>query len=361
MGRVLDLTAGGKRLEVRMEVGTSYELLSSLCAFCHGPADVATFDGGTVRHRQAKRLASPELLEGIDRLGRRAGKAWVNLLGVAAAHPPARLVPGLLERLAELDAVELRFTLLGGHVPAYQSTVHRGVICRAAEGDAEAAAVLRNDRSYFGGEARLLERLLRLSVAETRRLALDVLGRWHAEVFRHDETETAEALGREAEARRDVLACEESRRAIELITGVKMVRDSAVDEVVLIPQLAMRPWLLLCEYDTTRLFCYPASASTEPSPRAAVLAFGRALADPKRIQMLEAIAERPVRVADLSARFDLPTSTTYHHLAILRSAGLIRVSSDLDRRYSIKPDALEEVMSALHTLTSPAEHRGGDA
>src|SRR5213082_1157593 len=104
MGRVLDLTARGKRLALRIEVGTAYELLISLCAFCHPPADVATFDGGPVWRRQAKRKASAELLDGIEQLGRRAGKMWVNLLGVATRHPAARLVPAFLERISQLDA-----------------------------------------------------------------------------------------------------------------------------------------------------------------------------------------------------------------------------------------------------------------
>ena len=285
---------------------------------------------------------------------------WVNLLGVATRHPPARLVPAFLERISQLDAVELRFTLLGGHVPAYQSTVHRDVIARAAQGDVGSAAALRADSAYFSSEARLLDALLKLSVQETRELVVDVLGRWYEEVFRATETGAAEALAADVERRRVLVQCEEPRRAIELVTGVELVADAAIDEVVLIPHLAMRPWLLLCEYDSTRLFCYPAGSESERSAGADLLAFGRALADPKRVQMLEAIAERPVRVPELCARFGLPASTTYHHLAILRSAGLVRVSSDLDRRYSLRPDALNDVISMLRALVpAPTDDEGG--
>ena len=78
--------------------------------------------------RDARRWASGPLLDGIERLGRRAGKMWVNLLGVATHHPSARLVPAFLERISELNPVELRFTLLGGHVPAYQSTLPLGML-----------------------------------------------------------------------------------------------------------------------------------------------------------------------------------------------------------------------------------------
>jgi len=360
MGRVLDLTARGQHRSVRVEVGTSYELLVSLCAFCHSPADVATFEGGTTWRKDVGRRASAELLDGIERLGRRAGKMWVNLLGVAVQLPTARLVPAFLERIAAMDAVELRFTLLGGHVPAYQSTVHRDVIVRAARGDVDAARTIRRDASFFSGEARLLDPVLKLTPADTRRLVNDVLRRWYEEVFRATEPRTAETLAADAAHRRADIECDEPRRAIEHVTGVDLVHDAAIDEVVLIPQLAMRPWLLLCEYDSTRLFCYPAGLETERSPGAHLLAFGRALADPKRIQILEAIARAPARVAELSARFNLPTSTTYHHLAILRAAGLVRVTSDIDRRYSIRADALDDVIAVLRGLSPTPDHQGGE-
>jgi DNA-binding transcriptional ArsR family regulator len=357
MAGVLDLTGRRPGFRLRLETGTAYELLVSLCAFCHGSRDVATIEDGPARHRAARRRASPQLLRALQQLGPRAGKAWVNLLGVAARRPPARLVPGLLERVDGMDPVEIRFTLLGGHVPAYQRGAGREVIDRAARGDRAAVDALFDDRSYFSGECRTLGPLLELSPRRTATLVREALHRWYDDVFSSWEKAAGEALAAESEASRPVLASEPPQRAIERITSVELVADSSIEEVVLIPHVGMRPWLLLCEYDSTRLFCFPAgrSAETSTNHRDKVLALARALSDPKRVQMLEAIGEEGARVPELSARFSLPTSTTYHHLAILRAAGLVRVRSDVDRRYSVRSDAFEELRDSLLTLTgSPA-------
>jgi DNA-binding transcriptional ArsR family regulator len=352
--RVLDLRGRRAAYRLRLEFGTAYELLVTLCAFCHPPRDVATFDGGPSRRRLARTLASPQLLDAIERIGPNAGKAWMNFIGVAATRPPTRLVPGFLERVDGMDPVELRFTLLGGHVPAYQRGRGRDAIRQAAEGDREAARSLLADRSYFSGDARALASLLRLSPTETAGLAREILHRWYEDVFRPSERAAAEALAAEAVDRRPVLRSEPPDRAIERITSIEFVHDPAIDEVVLVPQLAMRPWLLLCEYDATRLFCYPAGGPREgrDDDRARVLALARALGDPKRMQMLEALASGAARVPELSSRFSLPTSTTYHHLAILRASGLVTVTSDAERRYSVRSEALQELRASLEALLS---------
>ena len=74
----------------------------------------------------------------------------------------------------------------------------------------------------------------------------------------------------------------------------------------------------------------------------------KALADPARLRILGAVAERPHSGKDLSERLGLTPPTISHHMAKLAAAGLVTVTPDAQRREY----ALNEV--ALRALGRPA-------
>ena len=57
-------------------------------------------------------------------------------------------------------------------------------------------------------------------------------------------------------------------------------------------------------------------------------AVGRALADPKRLCVLESLAVGELSVSDLSARVGCQIPNMSQHLAVLRSAGLVATRRD---------------------------------
>ncbi len=69
---------------------------------------------------------------------------------------------------------------------------------------------------------------------------------------------------------------------------------------------------------------------TQPVPsssefdRQRYAAVGRALADPKRLCVLESLAAGEVSVSDLSTRVGCQVPNMSQHLAVLRSAGLVQ-------------------------------------
>ena len=83
----------------------------------------------------------------------------------------------------------------------------------------------------------------------------------------------------------------------------------------------------------------------------------RVLADPTRLRILGAIAERPLTGKDLSERLRLTPPTISHHMARLVSAGLVRVTRDAQRRaYSLDQAALSDLS---RTASSAAESAAG--
>jgi DNA-binding transcriptional ArsR family regulator len=221
------------------------------------------------------------------------------------------------------------------------------VLRRAAEGDPEARESLVEDPSYFRGDpVEIPAQLLTLGVEETHEVAVEILDRWAEEVFPGHAERVADALERDAGTRRAQLETMSPEEVVEGASGVQYSPDPSIRQVFLLPQVAMRPWVLLCEHDDVRMFVYPVAdeslSGDASAPPGRLVRFHRALGDEKRLRMLKAIATSTATLQELADRFGLPKSTAHHHLAILRAAGLVRVSSDYERRYSVRREAPPE-------------------
>lgn len=81
-------------------------------------------------------------------------------------------------------------------------------------------------------------------------------------------------------------------------------------------------------------------------------AVGRALADPKRLCVLESLADGEVSVSDLSTRVGCQVPNMSQHLAVLRSAGLVSTRRDGSTVYYRIADT--RVLDAYRLLQSIA-------
>jgi DNA-binding transcriptional ArsR family regulator len=69
-----------------------------------------------------------------------------------------------------------------------------------------------------------------------------------------------------------------------------------------------------------------------------------ALADPTRRRIVEALAAGPLSSGEIAARFPISAPAVSQHLKALKSAGLVRVRSEAQRRiYEIDPEGIEAV------------------
>jgi DNA-binding transcriptional ArsR family regulator len=69
-----------------------------------------------------------------------------------------------------------------------------------------------------------------------------------------------------------------------------------------------------------------------------------ALADPKRRALLDLLRQRPRTVNELVDALALSQPTASKHLRVLRTAGLVRVRSDAQRRiYAVEPEPFTEL------------------
>ena len=93
----------------------------------------------------------------------------------------------------------------------------------------------------------------------------------------------------------------------------------------------------------------------------------RALADPRRREIIRLVRGRERSAGDIAAHFDVSRPAVSQHVAVLRQAGLLTERRDGNRRlYRVRPEALVEVRAYMEEfwtdhlarLRSAAEEEG---
>jgi DNA-binding transcriptional ArsR family regulator len=88
----------------------------------------------------------------------------------------------------------------------------------------------------------------------------------------------------------------------------------------------------------------------------------RALAEPRRQEMLRLVRDEPRSVGEIGEHFDITQQAVSQHLHVLADAGLVCVRRDGKRRlYVIDPDGLESLESFLADLWPAGLRRLKDA
>jgi DNA-binding transcriptional ArsR family regulator len=318
-------------LPVLLRHAPAFELLAGLYA-TGTPGDAAAPSWAPVRHSALGGIA-PE-----------SGELWLHLLGLAL-ELDAETAAAWIDRVADVDPAELRRHLLGVHVPAWREVAGAETLERAAAGDGEAAAaLLANDRYYAGRAAESLSMLLPLTPNETKKRVLGALRAYAADAFAPHEAEVSVQLAADVEGKR-------AYRGYDLIDraagGYRYETEPGFERVVLVPHLAARPWLLLCQHETTRIICYPARTH-ERSVDERLVVLGRALGDAKRLALLTRLRRGDASLAELADELGLAKSTTHHHLGQLRAAGLVALAGNAARyRYTLASDGFADAEAML--------------
>jgi DNA-binding transcriptional ArsR family regulator len=327
--QVRDVMAVEQAPRVDVRFSASFELLVGLYAACSP-------------HEARERSWVPQTLEecpqstraALAAVGERSGELWLHLLGVALEAEA-----GFLSAVEALAPLELRRHLVGVHVPAWRAVAGKATLEAAARGDGAAARTLLAHPVYYAGRAReSLETVLRLSASETKRRVLRALRTFAQDVYDAREAEVAEHLEADAREKKRLQASIGPLELIDNASGGYLYEvEPEFERVLLVPQLAARPWLLLCQHKRVRIICYPAR-SGDREPRERLLDVGRALGDPRRLALLERLRGGDASLAELADEVGLAKSTTHHHLHRLRAANLITLRGNAaGYRYALDP------------------------
>jgi DNA-binding transcriptional ArsR family regulator len=346
--RVLDRAGRTRATTVQVVDSPMTELLVGLQTFQFQEA-ARTFDVGVAWFDRVRTLVSGELTAALGQLG---VVGWGSLLGQVLAEAWPTAVPDVLDRVDAMDARDVWLLFAAFRLPPFADGIDPAIFVRAAEGDPDARAHLAAVAESMFGDKEDEMGIYRLGAEEFHRLIGVALRGWYRDVFAPEEARATAILTRDAEAKRRLRRTTPDDKLIELATnGLVYVPEAWVRRVILTPHLAMRPWNVTCAFDDAYVLCYPVADDslgvdrTAPPPH--LVRLHKALADDKRLRILRLLATADRTLQEIADAVGLAKSTAHHHTVILRSAGLIRTSTEVDNRYSLRRDSVAEAGTAL--------------
>ena len=356
--RLMDLTGAATRVGVDVVASPGIELLMGLTKFGMEESR-ETFEDGATWFEDVRTKASPELIHNLEILGGKYGAGWGSLagipLGLAPDTPPVASIPEFIAHLETVDPRELWLIMTGYYLPPLREEVGSEAYLRAADGNMAArTAIIRAGRKY-GDELDDRPPIMSMASDETKQGILTVLRLWYREVFAGGENEVSRILERDAAAKRSLAATISSEKLIEIATnGIEFRGERWIRRVVLVPTAVMRPWNVSSAWEDRSIICYPVADESlgsdqgEPSPR--LVRLYKALGDEKRLRILKRLAGGRATLQELADSVGLAKSSAHHHMVILRSAGLVTVTDDPQRLYTLRTNTIPEASGLLQAF-----------
>jgi DNA-binding transcriptional ArsR family regulator len=224
------------------------------------------------------------------------------------------------------------------------------LVQRAIDGDQSVFDTLAERLPEWNREGRLA--ILRDPTTARERM-VTVLRAW-LERYAEIEPRIREIIERDFDGRagdRETLAPAD---LIEATTGgIRWLPESGVRRVILSPSYFSRPYNFLMSGGDWRFFGYPvADSALDPTDILAapqsVVRLHRALGDATRLKILKLLASRDLYLTEIAQQLDLSKPTIKHHLAQLRSAGLVTLTeSGTVLYYSLRRNRLDDASAEI--------------
>ncbi len=338
---------------IEIDFGLAYEFLVSMMIFSDDDRDVYPYEVGNEWFEAARAKISPELLKAIEQLSCCGDKGWASLLGLAYECAPPKDVPTFIEHVRAIDPLELRLHMIGYYQRHSRRTTPLDVILQAAEGDVEAQRQFLKTSFLDNPDwQEKLRDIFSIDPETMKNSFLDIFQNWYEQVFCEMEQQVLPILQHDATAKQSLQQTMPLERLIETATnGLEYVPEPGLRRVLLIPSFIERPWNNFSEYQDMKIYCYPvadeSTAKDSAIPPARLVRLYKALADERRLRILKMLMTRSYSLQELADEFGVAKTTMHHHLATLRTAGLVLTRPD-EFQYSLRQNMLSEVGELLN-------------
>jgi DNA-binding transcriptional ArsR family regulator len=343
---------------VRIVWGPAFELVAQLSAFTSGPAR-PSLESGKSWIREVRELGGAELIRGVER--------WaITLYGelasvVLEAGPPYR-TEQLVRQLRAMRPMSLVQRLLGAESAPSRAMVSRDAFDRALAGNPAARTEVIETLGSDPSARQSIERLLTTRPEFVQAEIAAIVETWAQRVFPAFGEAALQLTERDAGAKERLLARTSRTEVIRSATnGVELAALGWADEIVLVPTVALRPFIVPVEWRSTLLIMSSVADSTfddDPSapPRRLVQA-AAALGDALRLRILHELAEGELTASEVAEAVGVERTSLHHHLGILRSAGLVAVRAQglQSWLYSVRFDGVDATTTALDAYLRPEE------
>lgn len=183
------------------------------------------------------------------------------------------------------------------------------------------------NHKYFSG---YIDYLVHTDINFLKRHIHKVFTLWYQSVVSQKENEMIQVLENDFQQKSRMKPSFEAIKFVEYVTnGIEYQPEPSVHQVLLIPQLTYRPWNLEMNLFHTKVFFYPVSdehiTNKEAPPEYLINAY-KSLSDETRLKILKQLSNGDHTLQELTDRLHIPKTTLHHHLSLLRSAQIVKVS-----------------------------------
>jgi DNA-binding transcriptional ArsR family regulator len=338
-------TAANRRSRFDVEVQPSLllEALLVMWSALGGDEKVEAHELGKRWFDDVRRRIPADLAEVLVTFGGDNGKIWMTCFDWVASAPDPADTEGTLIWMQSSGWEERRRAVLGEMCWRVDATDLDAAA--SGESDAIARCLVEVDEA----ERESMERWLCYPAERFPSLMASVLRRVLDEVLPEETGAWADIQRSSVAAVRPLVDIMEPADLVERVTnGISYPIPLGVRRLVLVPSVSLRPWTVTHEMGDTIYVFYPVAdehIDLDPgAPPLWLVRFHKALGDERRMRMLRRLAEGPAGLAELTETIALAKSTVFHHVGILRAAGLLRVHVATGREtgptYSLRREAL---------------------
>ena len=344
--RVRDLRLPSAGPSVEWDIRTAYDFVFSLSDDAGSMDDLPAADRAWLS--EAKADLRTRLGDATELYGK---ELCVVLAGLAVDRPEVTDAASLVALLRTIPDETIVRLILGEDL----RDPERAEIAEHAIAGDEAAIDVMMERfvAHLGHEKKQWYSEIYRDPHSVIEPAVAVLTAW-LPVFQTVEGRVAAMIKRDVELRAGDRATLGPFDLIEQTTGgIRWLSEPGVRRVILAPSYFARPYNFLLGSADWRVFGYPISdaaidAADPLAPPPSVVRLHRALGDDTRLRILRLLRDRDLYLTEIAQQLDLSKPTIKHHLALLRSAGLVTVTeAGTVIYYSLRPARLDDASSEI--------------
>jgi DNA-binding transcriptional ArsR family regulator len=318
--------SGAAPYEVDFDVRTLYDFVFSLSDDAGSTDDLPATDRAWLD--EAKTTLRARTGTALELYGM---ELCVVLAGLAVDRPEVRDAADLVALLHDLDDAAVARTVVSDDL---RDPDRRRLAEQALAGDDAAIDELVSDLADSHSPDKVARiRMIYRDPTSIVAPARKVLSEW-LPLFQPIEGRIATMIRRDVDARAGAIATLRPTDLIEATTGgIRWLAEPGIRRVILAPSYFARPYNFVFGGEDWRMFGYPIAdealdAGDPLAPPAAVVRLHRALGDGTRLRILRLLAGRDHYLTEIASALELSKPTIKHHLALLRSAGLVTLTEE---------------------------------
>jgi DNA-binding transcriptional ArsR family regulator len=349
---VLDLTGVARSTSIVVDWSPAYEILSAVTALRQGDEQFATYDLGAAWYEQLRGRVSPELEAELELITPNECKGISFLFGLVHRSPHHQDVDAVIDDLAGAPGAEMYRAMVRALLREIGQPASARLLESAVRGGAaDRAALVDWIREHGGEDVPGLRALVEQEPDQLRDRVVRVL-RGFRELLADHLTLVTPVLERDAAALAERMHGLDVATAVEVGTnGIVYTPEPGIRTVVLIPQVAMRPWVCIADDEAMKIFEVAVSeeslAAGSEHPPTRLVAMCKALGEEQRLRILRRLIAGPASLQQIAEHLGVAKSTAHHHLVALRAAGLIVVQLGADREYAVRSGIVDELAALL--------------